>query len=185
MNNTLISIVLPVYNESEMLPQTLATLTRFIAARPEQYELIFVNDGSTDDTAQQITAAITQNSAIRLVDFARNFGHQLAITAGLRYAKGQAVVVMDADLQDPPQVIPSMIDKWRDGYQVVYGKRAHRDGETWFKLESAKWFYRILKKMTAIDIPVDTGDFRLMDRQVVDTLLTMNETDPFVRGMVS
>ncbi|KRN27946.1 glycosyltransferase [Lactobacillus selangorensis] len=134
---------------------------------------------------QQITAAIQKNPAIRLVDFARNFGHQLAITAGLRYAHGTAVVVMDADLQDPPTVIPQMIDKWKHGYQVVYGKRAHRDGETWFKLASAKAFYRLLKKMTSIDIPVDTGDFRLMDRSVVDVLLQMNETDPFVRGMVS
>lgn len=181
----LVSIVLPVFNESEGIDNTLAVLSNYFRIRPERYELIFVDDGSQDDTVAKIQAAMAKNSAIRLVRFSRNFGHQLAITAGIRYTTGDAVVVMDADLQDPPSVIPAMLDQWQKGFSVVYGKRRHRSGETWFKKVTATTFYRLLATMTKVDIPVDTGDFRLMDRQVVDILMTMNETDPYVRGMVS
>lgn len=181
----LVSIVLPVFNESEGIDNTLAVLSNYVRIRPERYELIFVDDGSQDDTVAKIQAAMAKNSAIRLVRFSRNFGHQLAITAGIRYTTGDAVVVMDADLQDPPSVIPAMLDQWQKGFSVVYGKRRHRSGETWFKKVTATTFYRLLAAMTKVDIPVDTGDFRLMDRQVVDILMTMNETDPYVRGMVS
>lgn len=180
-----ISIVLPVYNESAGIGETIKELANYVRARPERYELIFVNDGSTDDSADQIRAAVVKNPTIRLVDFSRNFGHQLAITAGIRYASGDAVVVMDADLQDPPRVIPEMLARWREGYDVVYGKRRKRSGETWFKKLTAETFYRVLKAVTSIDIPVDTGDFRLMDRRVVNVLKQMNEQDPYVRGMVS
>ena len=180
-----ISIVLPVYNESAGIGETIKELANYVRARPERYELIFVNDGSTDDSADQIRAAVAKNPTIRLVDFSRNFGHQLAITAGIRYASGDAVVVMDADLQDPPRVIPEMLASWRGGYDVVYGKRRKRSGETWFKKLTAETFYRVLKAVTSIDIPVDTGDFRLMDRRVVNVLKQMNEQDPYVRGMVS
>ncbi|MDE3314614.1 glycosyltransferase family 2 protein [Lacticaseibacillus zeae] len=180
-----ISIVLPVYNESAGIGETIKELANYVRARPERYELIFVNDGSTDDSADQIRAAVAENPTIRLVDFSRNFGHQLAITAGIRYASGDAVVVMDADLQDPPRVIPEMLARWREGYDVVYGKRRKRSGETWFKKLTAETFYRVLKAVTSIDIPVDTGDFRLMDRRVVNVLKQMNEQDPYVRGMVS
>lgn len=180
-----ISIVLPVYNESAGIGETIKELANYVRARPERYELIFVNDGSTDDSADQIRAAVAKNPTIRLVDFSRNFGHQLAITAGIRYASGDAVVVMDADLQDPPRVIPEMLARWREGYDVVYGKRRKRSGETWFKKLTAETFYRVLKAVTSIDIPVDTGDFRLMDRRVVNVLKQMNEQDPYVRGMVS
>lgn len=128
---------------------------------------------------------MAKNPTIRLVDFSRNFGHQLAITAGIRYASGDAVVVMDADLQDPPSVIPAMIARWQEGYDVVYGKRRKRSGETWFKKVTAETFYRVLKALTSVDIPVDTGDFRLMDRSVVNVLKQMNEHDPYVRGMVA
>ncbi|KRK12667.1 glycosyl transferase group 2 [Lacticaseibacillus zeae DSM 20178 = KCTC 3804] len=180
-----VSIVLPVYNESAGIGETIKELANYVRARPERYELIFVNDGSTDDSADQIRAAVAKNPTIRLVDFSRNFGHQLAITAGIRYASGDAVVVMDADLQDPPRVIPEMLARWREGYDVVYGKRRKRSGETWFKKLTAETFYRVLKAVTSIDIPVDTGDFRLMDRRVVNVLKQMNEHDPYVRGMVS
>ena len=180
-----ISIVLPVYNESAGIGETIKELANYVRARTERYELIFVNDGSTDDSADQIRAAVAKNPTIRLVDFSRNFGHQLAITAGIRYASGDAVVVMDADLQDPPRVIPEMLARWREGFDVVYGKRRKRSGETWFKKLTAETFYRVLKAVTSIDIPVDTGDFRLMDRRVVNVLKQMNEQDPYVRGMVS
>ena len=181
----LISIVLPVYNESAGIQNTIAVLENYGNVRSERYELIFVDDGSSDDTAAKITQAMQKNNNLRLVQFSRNFGHQLAISAGIRYATGDAVVVMDADLQDPPSVIPAMISQWQAGYAVVYGKRRHRSGETWFKKVSAAAFYRLLQAMTTTDIPVDTGDFRLMDRKVVDVLKQFDETDPYVRGMVS
>jgi dolichol-phosphate mannosyltransferase len=183
--NPLISIVLPVFNEEAGIQETIDVLERFVAARKERYELIFVDDGSRDHTIEILHAAMQKFPQIRIVEFSRNFGHQLAITAGVRYASGDAVVVMDADLQDPPSVIPSMIAKWQEGFAVVYGKRRHRDGETWFKTATAAAFYRLLRSMTNVDIPVDTGDFRLMDRKVVDILAQMDEPDPFVRGMVS
>jgi Glycosyltransferases involved in cell wall biogenesis len=185
MTNKLISIVLPVYNEHEILPTTIQTLEDFVAGQPQDYELIFVDDGSRDYSATIVEHARLKYHNLKLVQFSRNFGHQIAITAGIRYASGDAIVVMDADLQDPPEVIPAMIKKWQEGYQVVYGKREQRDGETWFKKASAHWFYRLLAKMTTIPIPTDTGDFRLIDRQVAEVLKTINEDDPYVRGLVS
>lgn len=147
--------------------------------------MIFVDDGSRDYSATIVEHARLKYHNLKLVQFSRNFGHQIAITAGIRYASGDAIVVMDADLQDPPEVIPAMIKQWQAGYQVVYGKRLQRDGETWFKKISAHWFYRILAKLTTIQIPTDTGDFRLIDRQVAETLKKVNEDDPYVRGLVS
>ncbi|ANK58951.1 glycosyltransferase family 2 protein [Loigolactobacillus backii] len=180
-----ISIVLPVYNEEAGILATIAALEQFISNQDEAYEMIFVDDGSVDASAQLIKQARLNDDAIRLVQFSRNFGHQLAITAGIRYATGDAVVVMDADLQDPPEVIPAMIKCWRAGNQVVYGQRLGRDGETWFKKLTAKLFYRVLKRATPLDIPLDTGDFRLMDRRVVTVLAKLDEPGPFVRGLVS
>ncbi|MFD1672699.1 glycosyltransferase family 2 protein [Agrilactobacillus yilanensis] len=185
MDRELISIVLPVFNEEQGIQKTIDVLLNYCDNRPERYELIFVNDGSSDQTKAIISKAIREHPEIKLVDFSRNFGHQLAISAGIRYTSGQAVVVMDADLQDPPSIIPEMINKWHHGYDVVYGQRLHRDGETLFKKATASLFYRLLKEMTSIEIPLDTGDFRLMDRRVVDVLKQMPEKDPFVRGMVS
>ncbi|HLQ87845.1 MAG TPA: glycosyltransferase family 2 protein, partial [Enterococcus sp.] len=141
--------------------------------------------GSKDKSVEIIKRALAQNDHIKLVEFSRNFGHQLAITAGLEYTKGDAVVVMDADLQDPPEVIPQMIKKWREGYQIVYGKRMQRDGETIFKKFTAKMFYRTFQKLATINMPLDTGDFRLMDRRAVQQLLKLHEKDPFVRGQVT
>ncbi|WP_261806389.1 glycosyltransferase family 2 protein [Lapidilactobacillus luobeiensis] len=185
MTQELISIVLPVYNEHEILPTTIQTLENFVAAQSQTYELIFVDDGSSDYSATIIAHARESFKNIKLVQFSRNFGHQIAITAGIRYASGAAIVVMDADLQDPPEVINAMIEQWHQGYQVVYGKRVQRDGETWFKKTSARLFYRLLARITAVPIPTDTGDFRLIDRQVAEVLKKINEDDPYVRGLIS
>lgn len=185
MKNQLISIVLPVFNEEAGIQATIDTLLNYIEQQEESYELIFVDDGSKDKSVAIINQAIAQHSNIKLVEFSRNFGHQLAITAGLEYTKGDAVVVMDADLQDPPEVIPQMIEKWHEGYEIVYGKRMQRDGETFFKKFTAKMFYRTFRKLATIDMPLDTGDFRLMDRKAVNQLMKLHEQDPFVRGQVT
>ncbi|WP_119317799.1 glycosyltransferase family 2 protein [Companilactobacillus formosensis] len=185
MKNQLISIVLPVFNEEAGIQATIDTLLNYIEQQEEKYELIFVDDGSRDKSVAIIKKALAQNNHIKLVEFSRNFGHQLAITAGLEYTKGDAVVVMDADLQDPPEVIPQMIKKWHEGYQIVYGKRMQRDGETIFKKFTAKMFYRTFQKLATINMPLDTGDFRLMDRRAVQQLLKLHEKDPFVRGQVT
>jgi dolichol-phosphate mannosyltransferase len=151
----------------------------------ESYELIFVNDGSRDRTADSIKNLRTHDETVNLLDFSRNFGHQIAITAGMDYASGDAVVVIDADLQDPPELILKMIEKWKDGYEVVYAKRAQRQGETLFKKFTAHMFYRVLQASTDIEIPVDTGDFRLIDREVCDELKRLPEKNRYVRGLVS
>lgn len=185
MKNQLISIVLPVFNEEAGIQATIDTLLNYIEQQEERYELIFVDDGSKDKSVAIINHAISLHDNIKLVEFSRNFGHQLAITAGLQYTKGDAVVVMDADLQDPPEVIPQMIEKWHEGYEIVYGKRMQRDGETIFKKFTAKMFYRTFRKLATIDMPLDTGDFRLMDRKAVVQLMKLHEQDPFVRGQVT
>jgi len=151
----------------------------------EDYELILINDGSRDKTASLAAEICEKDSRVRLVCFSRNFGHQIAITAGMDYARGDAVVIIDADLQDPPEVIPQMVEKWKEGYHVVYGKRIARQGETVFKKVTAKIFYRFLKHMTQVDIPTDTGDFRLMDKKVCDAMRRIGEQNRYVRGLVS
>lgn len=148
-------------------------------------ELIFVNDGSTDKSYEVLKNLALKNEQIRLISLARNFGHQIAVTAGIDASKGDAVVLIDADLQDPPEVIVEMLEKWREGYDVVYGTRLERHGESAFKLATAKGFYRILNRLSDTKIPLDTGDFRLMSRKVVATLKAMPERDRFIRGMVS
>jgi dolichol-phosphate mannosyltransferase len=152
-------------------------------AMEETWELVLVDDGSQDDTASILRSLSSQDPHVRPVIFARNFGHQLAVTAGLDYSRGQAVVIIDSDLQDPPEVIPDLVAQWRDGYEVVYAVRTEREGETWFKLFTASLFYRLIYRITDVKIPVDTGDFRLMDRRVVDVLKTMRERHRFPRGM--
>lgn len=185
MMRNLISIVLHVYNEEAGIVKTIEVLENFVEKQPQDFELLFIDDGSTDTSVSLIKAMQQKYLNIKLIKFSRNFGHQLAISAGIRYTMGDAVVVMDADLQDPPSVIPEMIKEWKKGAQVVYGKRKSRAGETWFKKISASLFYRFLQKIASINIPLDTGDFRLMDRRVIKELRKMNETDPFVRGLVS
>jgi len=147
--------------------------------------LILVNDGSRDRTAEVMRELRAADPRVKVVDFTRNFGHQIAVTAGLDYARGDAIIIIDADLQDPPEIILPMIEKWKEGYQVVYAVRSKRKGESWFKEFTAKLFYRIIYRITDVKIPLDTGDFRLMDRQVVDAMKQMRERHRFIRGMTS
>lgn len=179
------SVVVPLYNEELVINETYNRITKVMVTIGEPYEIIFVNDGSQDNTLEMVRHLSLIDKHINLLSFSRNFGHQIAITAGMEYASGDAVVVIDADLQDPPEVIPEMIAKWKDGYEVVYGQRIERKGETFFKKSSARLFYRILNKLTDVDIPVDTGDFRLIDRKVLDALTRLPERNRYVRGMVS
>ncbi|WP_035172575.1 glycosyltransferase family 2 protein [Caldanaerobius polysaccharolyticus] len=179
------SIVVPLYNEEEVIIETYRRLKEVMDSTGEPYEIIFVNDGSKDKTLEIAKSICKRDKNIKLLSFSRNFGHQIAITAGMDYSSGEAIVVIDADLQDPPEVILKMIEKWKQGYDVVYGKRAKRKGETFFKKITAKVFYRVLKTMTDVDIPVDTGDFRLIDRKVCDALKSIKEHNRYVRGLVS
>lgn len=179
------SVVVPVYNEELVVIESYKRLKAVMDTTGEGYELIFVNDGSRDKTEEIIGGLCDQDSRVKLISFSRNFGHQTAITAGMDLSCGQAVVVIDADLQDPPEVILEMIEKWKEGYDVVYGQRISREGETAFKKLTAKLFYRLLKSLTNVDIPVDTGDFRLIDRKVCDVLSSLTEKNRYVRGLVS
>lgn len=179
------SVIVPMFNEEEVIEHTYERLKEVMDRTDERYELLFVNDGSKDRTVEIVSMICDFDPNVRLIDFSRNFGHQIAISAGMDYAQGDAVVVIDADLQDPPEVILAMIDKWKEGYEVVYGKRLKRKGETIFKKLSAMFFYRLLRSMTSVDIPVDTGDFRLIDRKVCDVLRGLKEKNRFVRGLIS
>jgi polyisoprenyl-phosphate glycosyltransferase len=181
----LVSVVVPCFNEEQVLRDTNRRLIATLERTPAKFEIIYVDDGSMDSTAQILRRLAGQDERVRVVGFSRNFGHQMAITAGLEHASGDAVVVIDADLQDPPEVILEFLQKWMDGYDIAYGVRAERDGETAFKVWTAKAFYRCIDRLSDTRIPLDTGDFRLMDRRVVDALLSMPERDRFVRGMVS
>jgi polyisoprenyl-phosphate glycosyltransferase len=182
----LLSIVVPCFNEEAVVEETHRALVR-VAARLDDldYEIIYVDDGSRDRTPELLEALQKADTHVGAIRLSRNFGHQVAVTAGLEHASGDAVVIIDADLQDPPDVIPQMIVRWREGYDVAYGERVSRDGETRFKLATAHIFYRILNRLTTTSIPLDAGDFRLMDRRVVDALNAMPECDRFVRGLVS
>ncbi len=177
------SIVAPIYNEIENLPELYHRVKEVMDSSGETWELILVDDGSTDGSTDKIRELAKKDKCVRPVIFARNFGHQVAITAGWDYARGDAIVIIDADLQDPPEVILELAKKWREGYEVVYAVRAEREGETWFKTFTASMFYRLIQKITDVKIPVDTGDFRLMDRKVVDVLKQMRERHRFPRGM--
>ncbi len=179
-----ISIVVPVYNEEEVLPELYRRLQNALEQLDESWEIILVNDGSSDQSATLIQQLHYKDSRVKGISFSRNFGFQEAVTAGLVYASGDAVILSDADLQDPPEVIPGMIELWRQGNDVVFGIRSHRKGETWFKKLTAKTFYRTIHRITSVDIPLDTGDFRLMDRRVVEAILKMPERNRFLRGMV-
>lgn len=182
----LISIVVPCYNEEPVLPETHRRLSEMAAGlAPTRCELIYVDDGSGDKTLEILRRLQAECADVRVVGLSRNFGHQIAVTAGLESTAGDAVVVIDADLQDPPEVIPEMVGRWLDGYDVVYGMRTDRPGETRFKLWTARAFYRLLGRASKIQIPPDVGDFRLMSRRAVDALLSMPERDRFLRGMVS
>ena len=182
----LLSIVIPCFNEEEVIAETMRRLNTFCAELSNlNVELIFVDDGSRDRTRELLKEYAAEDSKLRIIGFARNFGHQIAATAGIDAANGDAVVLIDADLQDPPEVIHQMITKWQEGYDVVYATRTERHGESAFKLATARSFYRLLNQLSDVLIPLDTGDFRLMSKNVVDTLRAMPERDRFIRGMVS
>ena len=177
------SIIAPIYNEIDNLPELYRRVREVMDASGQPWELILVDDGSTDGSTERIRELAKADKNVRPVIFARNFGHQPAITAGWDYARGDAVIIIDADLQDPPEVILDLAAKWREGYEVVYAVRAEREGETWFKKFTAAMFYRLIHWITDVKIPIDTGDFRLMDRKVVDVLKQMKERHRFPRGM--
>lgn len=177
------SIIAPIYNERESLPELYRRVSEVMDSTGEPWELVLVDDGSRDGSTDIIRDLAGRDSRVRPVIFARNFGHQIAVTAGLDYSRGDAVVIIDADLQDPPEIILELIDKWREGYEVVYAVRAEREGETWFKKTTAAIFYRLIYSITDVKIPLDTGDFRLMDRKVVDVMNQMREHHRFLRGM--
>jgi polyisoprenyl-phosphate glycosyltransferase len=181
-----ISVIVPLYNEAGNIPALTERLRRVVDQNPEwQWEIVYVNDGSTDESDWLFAGLSSNHRWLTVIDLSRNFGHQNAITAGMDHSSGDAVIVMDGDLQDPPEMIPKMIAAWQQGNDVVYATRTVRHGETWFKKFTAAAFYRLLKKLTDTPIPVDTGDFRLISRRVLDALQQMPERNRFVRGMVS
>ncbi len=177
------SVVAPVFNEEETLPHFYERMIAVMDGLGEPFELLLVNDGSRDNSFQIMRELHEQDPRVRVIDFSRNFGHQIAISAGLDYAQGQAVIIVDSDLQDPPEVIPRLVERWKNGAEVVYAQRATRVGETKFKLVTASLFYRLIRRITSVNIPRDVGDFRLMDRRVVDTLVLMREQHRFMRGL--
>ena len=179
------SIVLPIYNEESNLPELYKRLNLVSKSLDGEVEFIFVNDGSRDRSLVLLQELQQQDDRVCYLSFARNFGHQIAVTAGLNFVRGKAVIVMDGDLQDPPELIPQMLDMWQEGYQVIYAQRSKRKQEGWGKRLPAYVFYRLLKRLADVDIPTDTGDFCLMDRQVVDLLNKMPERNRYIRGLRS
>ncbi|MBD1924846.1 glycosyltransferase family 2 protein [Trichocoleus sp. FACHB-90] len=179
------SLVIPVYNEENTLPELYRRISELMDRLDDQAELILVNDGSKDRSLELLRDLHEKDPRVCYLSLARNFGHQIAVTAGLNYVRGEVIVILDADLQDPPELIPDMVEKWRQGYHVVYAKRTQRQKESWFKRFTAYVFYRLLKQLADVDIPTDTGDFCLMDRQVVEVLNSMPERDRYIRGMRS
>jgi dolichol-phosphate mannosyltransferase len=181
----LLSVIVPCFNEEQVLRETHRRLIAVLEEGDFDYEIIYVDDGSEDGTYEILKELQASDDHVKILRFSRNFGHQIAATAGLHHAAGDAAVLIDGDLQDPPELIRDMVARWRNGYEVVYGKRTERAGETKFKLWTARLFYRLINSLSDVPIPLDTGDFRLMDRKVVDALNSMPEHYRFVRGMVS
>ncbi|MCL6559811.1 MAG: glycosyltransferase family 2 protein [Firmicutes bacterium] len=181
----LISVVVPVYNESPNVEAFYLRVSKVMKDMGEPYEILFVNDGSKDDTLFNLLALADKDSNVKIIDLSRNFGKEIALTAGLDFASGDAVIPIDADLQDPPELIPELVAKWREGYDVVYATRTEREGESWFKRWTAHLFYRVIQKVTPLPIPKDTGDFRLLSRQVVQALKQLRERNRFMKGLFS
>ena len=183
MENRLLSLIIPVYYEQEVLEKAHARMDTAMKETGHPYEIIYVNDGSRDGTMGILRRIAAEHPEVRVLSFSRNFGHQLAVTCGMDAAKGDALIVIDVDLQDPPELIPQMVERWKQGADIVYGKRVKREGETIFKKLTAAAYYRLLSWMSAYPIPLDTGDFRLLDRKVADCFLKMREHARFLRGM--
>jgi dolichol-phosphate mannosyltransferase len=180
-----LSVIVPVFNEEKNIPLLYDRMTVVLKALQKEYEIIFVNDGSRDTTPALIVQLSMRDSHVKYINFSRNFGHQIAVSAGLDHACGNAVVIIDADLQDPPELIKDLYDKHTEGFEVVYAKRRARKGESWLKRLTARFFYRIINKITSVDIPLDTGDFRIIDKKVVAVLRKMPEQQKFLRGQIS
>ena len=181
-----ISIVVPMYYEEEMVNACYQELKRVVTGlKNYDYEMIFINDGSQDKTLPLLTKIANKDKKVKVISFSRNFGHQAAVSAGLKHVTGDAIVIIDADLQDPPKVIPDMLKLWEKGYEVIYGKRKLRKGESFFKLFTAKMYYKVLNHLSTVNIPKDTGDFRLVDRKVVDVINSLPEHNLFLRGLFS
>lgn len=183
MDKPIFTIIAPMYNELKNIPELYPRIRDVMGRTGEAWELILVDDGSTDGTTDAIRKLAANDERVRPVIFARNFGHQIAVSAGIDYSRGDAVVIIDADLQDPPEVILKLIEKWREGFEVVYAVREEREGETWFKKTTASLFYRMIHAITNVEIPLDTGDFRLMDKKIVTVMKGMREKHRFLRGM--
>ncbi len=177
------SLIIPIYNEEETIPELYRRVSDVMDSLDDSVELILINDGSRDQSLNLMRELQERDARVCYISFARNFGHQAAVTAGLNFARGQVIVVLDADLQDPPELIPKMIESWQAGYHVVYAQRTKRKKESWFKRLTAYVFYRLLRQLADVDIPADTGDFCLMDRQVVDVLNSMPERNRYIRGL--
>ena len=186
MKKEKISIIVPCYNEEESLPIFYEEITKIAEEMKKvEFEFIFINDGSKDNTLDILERIAKIDNNVKVISFSRNFGHQAAVTAGLKYVTGDVIVIMDADLQDPPELIPDMLKEWEKGYEVIYGKRKSRKGESVFKLLTAKAFYSTLNKLSDVEIPKDTGDFRMVDRKVVDVVNSLPEHNKFLRGLFS
>ena len=182
-----ISVVIPMYYEEEVADICYKRVVNNLKKLSDKYsyEIIFINDGSKDSTLEILKKIASNDNNVKIISFSRNFGHQAAVTAGIRNVTGDAIIIMDADLQDPPELFEGMIEKWEEGYEVVYGKRKTREGESIFKLLTARMFYNTLNKLSEIEIPKDTGDFRLVDRKVIDVIATLPEHNKFLRGLFS
>jgi polyisoprenyl-phosphate glycosyltransferase len=184
-DETMISVIIPCFNEEDNLNELTIRLNNSLHEVTSSFEILLINDGSADATLKKIKELVGQHPCIKYISLSRNFGHQIAVSAGLDHCRGQAVVIMDGDLQDPPELIPEMYKKYKEGYDVVYAKRTRRNGESWFKKSTAKLFYRILQHFTSFNIPLDAGDFRLIDRKVVEMLRLMPEQNKFLRGQIA
>ena len=180
-----LSVIVPIYNEEKIIDELHQRLTNAVKSITNDFEIIYINDGSKDNSILKLQHLVDNFDRTFYINFSRNFGHQIAVSAGLDYCKGDAVVIIDGDLQDPPELIPELYKKHKEGFEVVYAKRESREGETFFKKITAKLFYITLQKLTSIDIPLDTGDFRLIDRKIVECLKLMPEKNKFLRGQIS
>lgn len=180
-----VSVVIPIYNEEKNLPILYERLTNTLKNEPYSYEILFVHDGGKDNSLQIIKALSLADNKVKYIDFSRNFGHQIAISAGMENATGDAIITMDGDLQDQPELLPTLIEKFNEGYEVVYAKRKKREGVSFFKRLSYKLFYRVLKALSSIEIPLDTGDFRIVDKKIISVLKQMPEQDKFLRGQIA
>ncbi len=180
-----ISVVIPVFNEESNLPVLYERLVNSVTSISNDYELIFVNDGSKDNSLNIIKELSLKNPQVKYIDFSKNFGHQLAVFAGLENAKGDTIVIIDADLQDPPELIKELYSKMKEGYDVVYAQREQRVGESWHKLMTAKLFYRFINRLSEVSIPLDTGDFRIISKKINDIIVSMPERNKFLRGQIA